>query len=400
MALTDVSMAGPADRDDSGRSDPIWVERLALTNFRNYHYMQLEVGSGPVVLFGSNGSGKTNLLEAISLLSPGRGMRRVQFSDLAGHGGNADWAVSARLHAEGDVADIGTGLLAGSDRGERAGRVVRINGASKPGSGALSFVHMVWLTPASDGLFTGAASERRRFLDRLTQAFDPGHATRSSHFERAMRQRNRLLDDGVRAAAQFDGLELIMAETGVAIAAARVEMVQAISLEMAERRKMDPDSAFPWVSLVLEGLLEEGLGTLAAVDAEDRYREMLARSRERDRAAGRTLDGPHRSELIVSHGPKSMPARLCSTGEQKALLVGLVLAHAALLARRRGGAAPILLLDEIAAHLDIHRRGALYAELLRLRAQAWLTGTDRHAFEELEGRAVFCKVEDGKVARI
>lgn len=388
----------------AGGAGSIWVERLALTNFRNYRSVRLEVGPGPVVLFGSNGAGKTNLLEAVSLLSPGRGLRRAAFADLAGHQGGADWAVAARLHADGDVTDIGTGLQArargSAEHGERAGRAVRINGAPKAGSGALSFVHMVWLTPASDGLFTGAASERRRFLDRLTQAFDGGHASRASQFERAMRQRNRLLDDGVRAPAQFEGLELILAETGVAIAAARLELVRAINAEMALRQARAPDSAFPWAGLELEGTLEEVLARMPAVDAEDHYRDTLGRYRERDRAAGRTLQGPHRSDITVIHGPKTMPAKLCSTGEQKALLVGLVLAHAELLARQRGGTGPILLLDEIAAHLDVHRRGALYQELLRLGSQAWLTGTDRDAFAGLAEDAVFCRVEDGKVTGI
>jgi len=380
-------------------ADPIWIERLVLTNFRNYRQLELTVRPEPVVLFGANGAGKTNLLEAVSLLSPGRGLRRAAFPDLSHHGAAGGWAVAARLHADGGVADVGTGLEAGQSA-ERSGRLVRLNGQSKSGSGALGFVVMTWLTPAFDGLFNGASSERRRFLDRLTQSFDPSHAVRSGQYERAMRQRNRLLVDGVRAAAQFDGLELIMAETGVAIAAARAEAVAALVGEMTERHARAPDSPFPWAGIALDGSVEDMLGHLAAVDAEDRYRDALAQFRERDRAAGRTLDGPHRCDLVVTHGPKQMPAKLCSTGEQKALLVGLVLAHAELLADRRRGGAPILLLDEIAAHLDSHRRAALFEDLIRLETQAWLTGTDREAFSALAGKAFFGRVEEGRVVEI
>jgi DNA replication and repair protein RecF len=396
MAVSDTS--APPD-DPVVEADPTWVERLVLTDFRNYRRLELNVRPGPVVLFGANGAGKTNLLEAVSLLSPGRGLRRAAFTDLTGHSADGGWAVAARLHSDGSVADVGTGLEAPTTS-ERSGRLVRINGQAKSGSGALGFVVMTWLTPAADGLFTGASSERRRFLDRLTQSFDPSHAVRSGQFERAMRQRNRLLVDGVRAPAQFEGLELIMAETGVAIAAARCEVVGALSGEMARRQVRDAGSPFPWAGIALEGTVEDTLGHLAAVDAEDRYRETLARYRERDRAAGRALDGPHRSDLIVSHGPKQIVAKLCSTGEQKALLVGLVLAHAELLASRRGGGAPILLLDEIAAHLDAHRRAALFEDLLRLKAQAWLTGTDREAFAALGGKAFFGHVEEGSVTEI
>jgi len=387
----------------------IWVERLVLTNFRNYGRIELTAGPGPVVLYGPNGSGKTNLLEALSLLSPGRGLRRAAFPDLArchaGSGGNdgMEWAVAARVHAEDDVAEIGTGLqstAAGGLRSDRTGRIVRIDGAQQTGSGALNFVHMLWLTPASDGLFTGPAAERRRFLDRFTSFFDAAHAVRAGHFERAMRQRNRLLDDGARDPARFEGLEMMMAETGVAMAAARVEVVAALRSEMAARQTRDANSPFPWAGLELAGDLEEALANRPAVDAEDAYRENLARYRERDRAAGRTLDGPHRTDLQVTHGPKDLPARLCSTGEQKALLVGLVLAHAEHLARRRGGATPIMLLDEIAAHLDVERRNALYGDLLRLKTQAWLTGTDRGAFEGLENRAAFRQVFNGEVMEV
>ncbi len=264
---------------------------------------------------------------------------------------------------------------------ERTGRVVRIEGETRSGSGALAdYVEMVWVTPATDGLFLGPASERRRFLDRLIVCFDSGHRTRTGQFERAMASRNRLLADGVNENARLEGLELVMAETGVAIAAARAEAVAALAAVSAQRRARDPASPFPWSELALAGTIDADLARLPAVDVEDAYMKVLREMRERDRAAGRTLDGPHRSDLSVTHGPKGMPARLCSTGEQKALLLGLVLAHAELVKERQEGMAPALLLDEVTAHLDEARRQALFAELLRLECQAWMTGTDQQAF--------------------
>jgi DNA replication and repair protein RecF len=274
---------------------------------------------------------------------------------------------------------------------------VRINGETAPAGDLADLVELVWVTPAMDGLFGGPASERRRFLDRLILCFDPGYRARVSRFERAMQQRNRLLADGVRDPARFDGLELLMAETGTAIAAARVEAVAALAAIMAERTTRDPGSPFPPADLALEGALEADLERLPAVEVEDGYAQVLSDSRERDRAAGRTLDGPHRSDLLVFHAPKQMAARLCSTGEQKALLIGLILAHAELVARRREGA-PILLLDEVTAHLDADRRAALFEEILRLGAQAWMTGTDAQAFSALAGKARFWRVEDGLLA--
>jgi DNA replication and repair protein RecF len=378
----------------------LWVERLILTGFRNYAALALELGPEPVVLAGANGSGKTNLIEAVSLLAPGQGLRRAPFPDLARAGGDGSWSVAARMHTALGAVDIGTGITGSTGNGERSGRIVRIDGEPQSGSGALAdYVEMVWLTPASDGLFTGPASERRRFLDRLILCFDAAHAKLSGRFERAMQSRNRLLSDGVREAARFDGLERIMAESGTAIAAARNEAITALSGVIGQRRSREPDSPFPWCRIMVEGTLERDLMTSPAVDVEEAYVRTLAGARERDRAAGRTLDGPHRSDLVAGHGPKSMPAHLCSTGEQKALLLGLVLAHAELIASRQEGLSPILLLDEVTAHLDAHRREALFAELLHLGCQAWLTGTDSIAFAPLEGYARLFEVEDGKVMR-
>lgn len=377
----------------------LWVEALELTNYRNYTRLSLRADRRPVVLLGPNGAGKTNLMEAVSLLAPGQGLRRVAYSEIAKSGGSGDWAVAANLHANGQPVQIGTGLQPVAATNARSGRIVRINGETQSGSGALAdYVEMVWLTPASDGLFTGPASERRRFLDRLILCFDPGYRTRAGHFDRAMRQRNRLLDDGGRSPL-LDGLETIMAETGVAIAAARVEAVTALRTEMQTRRGRS-GAVFPWADLQLEGDLETALEQRPAIDIEDWYCSELARGRERDRAAGRALMGPHRSDLSVGNGPKGIPAKISSTGEQKALLISLILAHAELSTMRRNGIAPILLLDEIAAHLDDTRRSALFNDLLRIGSQAWMSGTDHIAFAALSGQAQFFCVEDGDVKAI
>lgn len=379
----------------------LWVERLTLAGFRNYAALALELTPEPVVLTGPNGSGKTNVLEAVSLLAPGRGLRQAPLPDLARAAGDGAWAVSARVHTGVGPVTIGTGQQPAGGETERAsGRLVRIDGEAKGGSGALGdYVEMVWVTPATDGLFTGPASERRRFLDRLIVCFDSGHRTRAGRFERAMAQRNRLLSDGVTRSAQLDGLELMMAEMGVAMAAARAEAVAALRSVVDARRARDPESPFPWSDVHLEGTIDRDLAVRPAVDVEDGYARLLRDVRERDRAAGRALDGPHRSDLVVAHGPKATAARHSSTGEQKALLIGLLLAHAELVAARRDRLAPMLLLDEVTAHLDVDRRAALFDELVRLGTQAWMTGTDSQSFERLAGRAQFWRVGDGSVTR-
>lgn len=360
------------------------------------------------MIAGANGAGKTNLLEALSLLAPGQGMRRVPFAEIPRVNGDGGFAVAARVHTLNGAADIGTGVLPGATRKPRGdddtdganarGRIVRIDGVAQSGSGVLAdYLEIVWVTPAMDGLFTGPASERRRFLDRLILCFDPGYRTIAGRFERAMTSRNRLLSDGVRDNAQLSSFERIMAETGIAVAAARLEAVSAMAAVVARRKARDPNSAFPWSDFKLEGRIEDDIASMPAVEAEDAYARVLHDMRERDRGAGRTLDGPHRSDLAVGHGPKAMPARLCSTGEQKSLLLGLVLAHAELLTERQEGAAPVLLLDEITAHLDEHRRAALFDEILHLKAQAWMTGTDKTAFDALAGKARFWAVDEAKV---
>lgn len=378
-------------QDETAR--PLYLQRIGLTNFRNYTDCTLQLDDSSVVLTGRNGSGKTNILEAVSLLSPGRGLRGAPFADLARLSAGGNWAVSAQLVLNGDEIRLGTGQQQAAGNGQ--GRSVRIDGESAASSGALGdYIQVLWLIPAMDGLFTGPASDRRRFLDRIVSTFDAAHRTRLNQFERAVRQRNKMLELGAPADRMYDAIESQIAELGVAIAAARLETALRLS-HLAAQPDRSGTSAFPHALLSLEGLLEEALAGKAAVDVEDDYANVLASNRNRDRAAGRTLLGPHRSDLLVRHGPKDMPAHLCSTGEQKALLIGLILAHAKAVKDARGGLAPLLLLDEIAAHLDMLRRERLVEEIEALGAQAWLTGTDEDVFAPLKGKAQFFTVADG-----
>ncbi|MBZ9956914.1 DNA replication/repair protein RecF [Mesorhizobium sp. BR1-1-14] len=370
------------------------ISKLTLTNFRNYAALSVELEPGAVVFSGDNGAGKTNLLEAISLLTPGRGLRRAPYADVAREGGDGGFALHARLDGPDGQVEIGTGISSGDSLGE-GGRRVRINGATaRSAEDMLEWLRVVWLTPSMDALFTGPAADRRRFLDRLVLAIDPGHGQRALDYEKAMRGRNRLLTEGSRNLSWFEAIETQMAETGVAIAAARAEMVRLLAA-MIDRL---PDSGpFPQADIGLSGDLEAEIATMPAVDVEERFRRTLAGGRDRDRAAGRTLEGPHRSDLVVRHRPKAMPAALCSTGEQKALLVGIVLSHARLTGEM-SGLTPILLLDEIAAHLDGGRRAALFSILEELNCQAFMTGTDAALFSSLAGRAQFLIVDHGTVA--
>lgn len=365
------------------------VTRLRLTNFRSYASLDLHCGPGSVALVGPNGAGKTNILEAISLLAPGRGLRRAPHGELARVAGDGSWAVAAEV-ADGDnETRLGTGVAAGEDGGRRC----RIDGQTVSGAGAFAdHLRLVWLTPDLDGLFRGSAGDRRRFLDRLVVAVDPAHAARASGLEKTLRSRNRLLEEPGSDPRWLDAVERELAELAVAVAAARADVVARLGGLIAETA--DAASPFPAASAALDGALERDLASASATQVEDAYRARLATSRGRDRAAGRTLEGPHLSDLVVRHAAKDMPAEKCSTGEQKALLVGLVLAHARLVARL-DARAPIVLLDEVAAHLDPARRAALYAALDALGAQVWLTGADPAAFAELGGRATLFEVADG-----
>ena len=346
------------------------VSRLALTDFRSYASALMEPGPGFVLLYGENGAGKTNLLEAVSLLTPGRGLRGAALSEMARQGGSGGFAVAARL----GETDIGTGTQPSAP--ER--RQVRVNGAPASVNSLSEWLSILWLTPAMDRLFTGSAGDRRRFLDRLVLALEPGHAHHSSRYEAAMRSRNKLLTEDGWDEAWLGSLELAMAEHGTSIAEARARTVAALG----ERLDRAPEDEFARASIALEGWPG---GDLAST---------LRASRHRDAAAGRATEGPHRQDLAVTHRAKQMPAARSSTGEQKALLLGLVLAHAELVTERRGEP-PILLLDEVAAHLDPNRRAALFARL-EGRGQVWMTATEEALFDGISEATRF-HVEPGAV---
>ena len=368
------------------------LSRLVVTDFRSYARAELHLDGRPVVLTGENGAGKTNLLEAVSLLSPGRGIRGVPYAEIARDVGAGGWAVAATLEAEDGAVRVGTGIEPGAETSRS--RQVRVDGEQAGPSALAELVSMVWLTPAMDRLFVEGASERRRFLDRLVMGFDPAHGTRAGAYERALRERNRLLADEVFDDAWLSGLEGQMAEHGVAIAAASVETLARLrgALDAAQ------EGPFPRALVSIDGALEAEVGSQAAVDVEDAFRARLKEMRGRDAGAGRALDGPHRSDLLVRHAAKDREARLCSTGEQKALLIGMVLANARLLAAR--GRPPLLLLDEIAAHLDEERRAALFDEIVGLNLQAFMTGTDPSLFQSLGGRAQSLAVAGGEITQV
>ncbi len=382
-------MLGPASR-----RLPM-VRRLMLSDFRSYRTLDLAVSARLVAFVGENGAGKTNLLEAISLFTPGRGLRRIDLSEMVAQDGAGGFALSLTLTDEdGDERRLGTGIEPVLP-GQIGARRCRIDGAvvSSPSAFA-DHVRLVWLTPAFDGLFAGSAGDRRRFLDRLVLAVDPDHGGRVNALERALRSRNRLLEEERPDEAWLEAIEREVAETGVAVAAARRETVARLAALIASTK--DEASAFPWAHIALEGPIESELASAAAIDVEDTYRDWLRESRWRDRAAGRTLIGPQASDLVVHHGPKNIVASRASTGEQKALLVGLVLAHAQLLASM-GGVAPLVLLDEVAAHLDPRRRAALFARLDSMGVQVFMTGADPQAFADMPESAQVFMVTPGVV---
>jgi DNA replication and repair protein RecF len=372
------------------------IRRLTLTNFRSYRSAQIELAASPVVLVGPNGAGKTNLIEAISFLAPGRGLRRATLDEVAFQEGDGSWAVAADVDGALGLATLGTGIEASAAPDMAVTRKCRIDREPAVSVVAMSdHLRVIWLVPAMDGMFSGAASERRRFLDRLALAVDATHSGRVAALERALRSRNRLLEEPRPDPHWLDAVEHETAEIAVAVAAQRAETVARLQQALRAR---DPASAFPSSEIALKGWIEELVRQRPAIEVEDCYRAVLKDNRSRDAAAGRTLDGPHLTDLAVTYARKNIPAADASTGEQKALLIGLVLAHANLLAEM-SGFAPVLLLDEVVAHLDPARRTALYGELEQLGAQVWMTGADPAAFAEIEPRAQVLEVSPGRVAR-
>ena len=368
------------------------IRRLTLRDFRSYAALDARFGSRTIALTGENGAGKTNILEALSMFSPGRGLRRAEIGLCARHDGPGGFAVSIELETDDQILQLGHGLE--SDGEGNAARRFRVDRAPATSQRAFAeHIQPLWLTPAMDGLFTGPAGDRRRFLDRLTLGVDADHGARVAKLERALRNRNRLLEDGADprwlAAAEQE-----ISSIGVAVASARLDTVQRLSALIEAGR--DETSPFPFAQIELAGELERMLLAEPAFTVEERYRTLLADSRRRDAAAGRTLIGPQASDLLVRHGPKGEAAQDCSTGEQKALLTGLVLAHARLVSAM-SGIAPLLLLDEISAHFDARRREALFDELTQIGGQVWMTGADPSLFASLQGRAEIFTVTPGRI---
>jgi len=389
-----LAEAQEARRSAGAAVGRVGVTQLVLTDFRKSREARLTLRAEPVVLTGPNGAGKTNLLEAVSFLAPGRGLRGAKLSDIdrrkqtGCEGALRGWAVAAVVATLRDTVRVGTGREAAS--GER--RVIRIDGEPVRSQATLGErLGVVWLTPSMDRLFTEGPSGRRRFLDRLVLGVEPAHASHVAAYEQALRERSRLLRDGSADPAWLAALEEVMAERGVAVAAGRRDAVQRLDRVCAEA-----EGPFPRARLTLVGTVEDWLETMPALATEEQLASALAANRQRDAQSGITLTGPHRSDLDVALAEKGIGAGLASTGEQKALLISIVLAHAKI-QRAVRGEPPLLLLDEIAAHLDAGRRAALFEALLRLDSQAWLTGTDEALFAPLRRSAQFLSVRDGSV---
>ena len=372
------------------------ILRLTLTHFRNYRAAALKTQGRMVVLVGPNGAGKTNCIEAISFLSPGRGLRRATLEDVDDNQGDGSWAVSAEVEGALGLATLGTGIDAPVADASSSSRRCRID--REPVASATAFgdhLRMVWLTPAMDGLFLGPASERRRFFDRLVLAIDSEHSARVSALDRSLRSRNRLLEVRNYDDHWCDAIERETAELAVAVAAMRGQTAARLAAMLRARGQTSP---FPSAQIMLDGWMENALMSETATAVEDRYRAILRENRARDAIAGRTLDGPHLTDLQVIYAPKGMPARDASTGEQKALLIGLVLAHAGLVSEMTG-ITPLLLLDEVVAHLDPYRRAALFDELSKLGAQVWMTGADPAAFADIGLSGEIFGVDSGQIKR-
>lgn len=375
-------------RHPYGAPARVGVYSLKLSAYRNYPSFAVEFTGRHVVFTGHNGAGKTNLLEALSFLAPGRGLRRVPYADLIAHGTTGPATIFARLQSPlYDEVNLGVAW-----QNDEASRIVRINGASSSVDGLADYCRIISLTPAMDGLFTGPASERRRFLDRLVYTVDPQHGRRVTDYEKAMRARNRLFRERKGDARWFEGIEVQIATLGVAIAAARLDLWRHFDQLL---KNLPYSEAFPRVSLRLEGELESALTTAPALEVEEAFMHRLARERHLEGFYGSVMQGPHRSDLLVYYADKNMPAAHCSTGEQKALLTGLILAYAVLI-ENLVGFTPLLLLDEVAAHFDPSRRGALFTVLDELGAQAFMTGTDPYLFGALEGQADFFEIKAGE----
>src|SRR5579884_665140 len=369
------------------------LRRLTVTNFRNYHAASLETDAATVVLVGPNGAGKTNLIEAVSFLAPGRGLRRATLDEVAFNEGDGSWAVAAEVEGMLGLATLGTGIERPAENAITTSRKFRID--REPVTSAAAFadhLRVVWLVPAMDTLFAGAPSERRRFLDRLVLAVDPEHGSRVNALDRSLRSRNRLLEEPRPDVHWLDAVEHETAELAVAVASLRAETVRRLDAVLAQRR----ESAFPSAEIALDGWMEQLIAVHPATELEERYRAVLRDNRTRDAAAGRTLEGPHLTDLKVIYAPKAVAAADASTGEQKALLIGLVLGHARLIAAMTGHA-PILLLDEVVAHLDPVRRRALHDELRQLRTQVWMTGADPALFTEVAADAAIVEVRSGRL---
>lgn len=378
------------------RRPHVRLTRMGLRDFRNYEALDLRLDGRHVCLYGANGSGKTNLLEAVSMLSPGRGLRGTEFADLVRRtpdGAVANgWALSADVR-DGDI-DRKLSLSLELDEQGRSKRTARLDGVETAHSELAEFMRVIWLTPSMDRVFAGPAGDRRKFLDRQVLAHFPSHAGASAGYEKAMRQRNVLLEQGRADPAWLDAIEMGMATAGAAMAIHRIDAVKVMQEAILAR----PEGAFPKALIDLDGTFElHAANGMALTDIEQEIAVQLRENRSRDRAAGRTTEGVHRTDLRVIHAPKGLPADQCSTGEQKALLIGLILANAQALFERDFAPSPLLLLDEAAAHLDSDRRAALYDELTALGGQAWLTGTDRSLFDAFGDRAQRFEVSEGVV---
>lgn len=369
-----------------------YLTQLTLQNFRCYEQARIvSIDTGLVVLCGPNGAGKTNILEAISLLSPGRGIRSVKAIDMQCYDAPNPWGISAKVVTGGGEVTLGTGLVPETGR-----RIVRINGVDAKSQVALSdYISCLWLTPQMDRLFLEGAGGRRRFLDRLIFTFDAGHSGRVTRYENAMRQRSKLLQDETPDIKWLEALEAQMAETGIAISAARVDFTTRLQGFCDQGDKAE-ESFFPKARLMVKGTIEELLENTPAVEVEKLFAYQLHQSRTKDALVGGAATGPHKSDLSVTYAAKNIAAAHSSTGEQKALLIGLILSHGRMMAAERG-APPILLMDEIAAHLDEDRRHALFERLQNLGGQVWMTGTDPVLFDSITQKAQFFDVESAQI---